>query len=94
MAARVVDAKGSYAIPGLWDMHTHTLNRWRWAFPLHVANGVTGIRDLSTSTPLAELRQLKVDVASGVESAPGVKDALRISAFVTAARSPATLSST
>ena len=46
-ATRVVDGRGYYAIPGLWDMHGHV-----HAFadlldlPLHVAFGVTHVRDM------------------------------------------------
>jgi imidazolonepropionase-like amidohydrolase len=65
-----VEAAGRFLVPGLWDMHTHTLDRWRWAFALHVANGVTGIRDLATSVPLADLRRLRADVSTGVVTGP------------------------
>jgi len=50
--ARVVDAKGKFLIPGLWDMHVHTaFGDWfpgarDIALPLFVANGVTGVRDM------------------------------------------------
>lgn len=41
----LVDCKGQYLIPGLWDMHTHV-----WApdyfFSLFIANGITGIRGM------------------------------------------------
>jgi len=42
--ARVIDAKGKFLIPGLWDMHVHT--SYRNFLTLFVANGVTGIRDM------------------------------------------------
>jgi len=50
--ATVVDAAGLYVIPGLWDMHVHTFNNNvtqppnAWTFPLYLAHGVTGIRDM------------------------------------------------
>jgi imidazolonepropionase-like amidohydrolase len=44
-SARVVDARGKVLIPGLWDMHSHALDRWAWSSLLNVANGVTGFRD-------------------------------------------------
>lgn len=52
----VLDAPGQFLIPGLWDMHTHLfrnstdpeIDRSAWAFPLYVANGVTGVRDMWT----------------------------------------------
>jgi imidazolonepropionase-like amidohydrolase len=51
---RVVDAKGMYVIPGLWDMHTHAYFGWprefgdAYVLPLFIANGVTGIRDMGS----------------------------------------------
>ena len=45
--ARVVNARGKFLIPGLWDMHAHLVG-WGKQIgpPLYVANGVTGIRDM------------------------------------------------
>jgi len=40
-----VDGRGRYLIPGLWDMHAHTVSR-EIDFPLLVSNGVTGVRDM------------------------------------------------
>lgn len=60
--ALIIDGRGKYLIPGLWDMHTHLalrpllpgasgtagLQRNReWAFPLLLASGVTGVRDMA-----------------------------------------------
>jgi len=51
---QVVDAKGMYVIPGLWDMHTHAYFGWsadfgdEYVLPLFIANGVTGIRDMGS----------------------------------------------
>lgn len=48
--ADTFDAEDRYAIPGLWDMHSHT---WgpdatrRIVLPLDVANGVVGIRNMA-----------------------------------------------
>jgi hypothetical protein len=47
--ARVVDARGKYLIPGLWDMHVHVDDTGEWFFPLAVANGVTSIRDMGSN---------------------------------------------
>jgi len=44
----VINGKGKYIIPGLWDMHTHSNHHSPWLHhPLYIANGVTGIRDMS-----------------------------------------------
>jgi hypothetical protein len=47
--ARAVDGKGKYLIPGLWDMHVHTLGPS--FLPLYLANGVTGVRDMHALDP-------------------------------------------
>jgi len=43
--ARVVPADGEFLIPGLWDMHVHIWDA-DLAFPLFLANGVTGVRNM------------------------------------------------
>ncbi len=48
-----VDGRGRYLIPGLVDMHVHLFNNAThrppndWTFPLFVANGVTGVREMA-----------------------------------------------
>jgi imidazolonepropionase-like amidohydrolase len=67
--ARVVDAIGKFLIPGLWDMHIHLDDPELWpthvsreekerVFPLLIANGITGVRDMGGSLEqLQEWRQ-------------------------------------
>lgn len=43
--ANLVDATGKYVIPGLWDMHVHWYDEHY--LPLFIANGVTGVRQMS-----------------------------------------------
>ncbi len=66
--AIVIDASEKYLIPGLWDMHTH--HSWSF-FRLHIANGVTGVRDMGLSTiSLAEIGALRRKVLDGKEVGP------------------------
>jgi len=57
-AAATFDGTGMFVIPGLWDMHIHayfTNDSARFhgttevMFPLFIANGVTGVRDLGSN---------------------------------------------
>ena len=73
--ATVIDGKGKYLIPGLWDMHTHTLRpeRIEVNFPLFIANGITGIRDMAM--PLENLDLLKVwrrEIREGTRIGPRI----------------------
>src|SRR4030095_12503120 len=72
--ARVVDATGEFLIPGLWDMHVHIFrnssrpgtNNKDWYFPLLIANGVTGVRDMWTDPDdLKLVRQWQRDIQAG-----------------------------
>jgi hypothetical protein len=54
--AVVIDATGRFLIPGLWDMHVHVPVP-QISYPLFVANGVTGVREMYSAVPLPTLRQ-------------------------------------
>jgi imidazolonepropionase-like amidohydrolase len=48
----VIDGRGKFLIPGLWDMHVHMVfGDWfphakEITLPLFIANGITGVRDM------------------------------------------------
>jgi predicted amidohydrolase len=43
----VVDGAGRFLIPGLWDMHVHSLKiSPQYTHPLSIANGITGVREM------------------------------------------------
>ncbi|MGH2399676.1 MAG: amidohydrolase family protein, partial [bacterium] len=60
--ADVIDAAGGYLIPGLWDMHVHSVANVAvdmrvdsvanvaWHFPLFLAHGVTGVRNMNDAS--------------------------------------------
>jgi imidazolonepropionase-like amidohydrolase len=70
IGARLIDARGKVMIPGLWDMHSHSLDRWEWSSLLNVANGVTGIRDPGAVKPAHEIVQLRRSVEDGKTFGP------------------------
>ena len=51
-ASATVLATEGYVVPGLWDMHVHSLSdpdiALDYFFPLFIANGITGIRDMGS----------------------------------------------
>jgi imidazolonepropionase-like amidohydrolase len=67
--AVIVNGRGKYLIPGLWDMHVHTVfGDWlprdeRVVLPLFVANGVTGVRDMGGD--LDVLKEWRAQIAAG-----------------------------
>ncbi len=65
--AKVIEGKGKYLIPGLWDMHVHVFSGQRFPImlPLLIANGVTGVRDMGTYVPLANVNRIRKEIAHG-----------------------------
>lgn len=46
--ALVIDGRGKFLVPGLWDMHVHTVvPGGRELLALYIANGITGVRDMA-----------------------------------------------
>ncbi len=69
--ARVVDARGKYLIPGLWDMHVHLAKAGAQSLGLFVANGVTSVRDMGGD--FAMIRALRDSVHVGQRVGPRIK---------------------
>ena len=83
--AELVDAAGRYVIPGLWDMHVHSVNpvgvdtanrslaAQDWHFPLFLAYGVTGVRNMNDGTADVTLEltnTIKRQLAEGSRRGP------------------------
>jgi len=83
--AKVVEAAGRYLIPGLWDMHVHSVANVAldssltsvaardWHFPLFLAHGVTGVRNMNDGTgdmTLALSKTIRRQLAEGVLRGP------------------------
>lgn len=66
-AVNEIDAAGRIMLPGLYDMHAH-LGRWEGA--LHVAAGVTTLRDLGNDN--AQLQMMIDETAGGKLLAPQI----------------------
>jgi len=67
--ALVVNASGKFLIPGLWDMHVHEWNREVF-FPLFIAHGVTGVRDMFS--PLPPIKRWRAEIAAGTTVGPRI----------------------
>jgi hypothetical protein len=51
----IVDGTGKFLVPGLWDMHVHSLRiSPQYNHPLLIANGVTGVREMWGCTSLPD----------------------------------------
>jgi imidazolonepropionase-like amidohydrolase len=84
--ARVINARGKYLIPGLWDMHAHNLRSLMGSgivkassvleaadhYAIYLAHGVTGVRDVGASIPLDSLLQWRREVGAGTRVGPRV----------------------
>jgi amidohydrolase family protein len=83
--AEVVEGAGRFLMPGLWDMHVHSVANVAadrsiesiaardWHFPLFLAFGVTGVRDMNDgtgNTTLELARSIKRRLADGTLPGP------------------------
>jgi imidazolonepropionase-like amidohydrolase len=74
---RIVDGRGKFLIPGLWDMHVHlagVIADPAWSKnvlpPVLLANGITGVRDMGGD--LETLLAWKRDIESGALLGPHI----------------------
>lgn len=66
---RVLDVRGRFVIPGLWDMHVHNgVSGGRSLLPLYIAHGVTGVRDMNGA--LGNLRNWQREITAGTLVGP------------------------
>jgi imidazolonepropionase-like amidohydrolase len=77
--AEQLDGRGRFLMPGLVDMHVHLFNNAShrppntWSFPLYVANGVTGVREMaSRPESIATVRQWQSATEDGSLAAPRI----------------------
>jgi len=52
--ARIIDGRGKFLIPGLWDMHGHLTDAGEGALTQLIENGVTGVRDMGGDLELVQ----------------------------------------
>jgi len=84
--ARVIDASGKFLIPGLWDMHAHTVydradDTERTLLPLFVINGVSGIRNLGSINSIEQINRWRAQVSDGRLIAPRIVIGQQVDGF-------------
>jgi imidazolonepropionase-like amidohydrolase len=72
----IVEGRGGFLMPGLWDSHVHLTKLGRGALAAFVANGVTSVRDMGSD--LAEVSQWRAQIESGTMTGPRIKTAGQI----------------
>jgi imidazolonepropionase-like amidohydrolase len=76
-ASKVVDAKGRFVMPGLWDNHVHfgggpeLIEENKALLPLYIAHGITTVRDASGDLP-QQVLAWRGEVASGALFGPTI----------------------
>jgi imidazolonepropionase-like amidohydrolase len=84
--ARIIDGRGKFLMPGLWDMNVHA---FVWVFsefagPLMIANGITGAREMGWH--IDTTLRWRSDIAAGREVGPRLVAGVRIDGAVNKAR--------
>lgn len=73
MQAEVIDGRGKFLIPGLWDMHVHLAKAGAPSLSLFVANGVTSVRDMGGD--FAVVQRWRSEIAARARVGPRVMTA-------------------
>ena len=70
--ATIVDGRGKYLIPGMWDMHVHIggYEEGTKVLPRLVAYGITGVRDMAS--PVDDILRLRRGTAEGTLLGPQI----------------------
>ncbi|HEV8130227.1 MAG TPA: amidohydrolase family protein [Acidobacteriota bacterium] len=68
--AELVEASGKFLIPGLWNMHVHSVSYQsaKKSFSLLLTNGITGVRDMGA--PLDDVLRLRKEIEEGQTLGP------------------------
>ena len=69
-SAELIDGRGRYLIPGLWDMNVHLWYKDD-QFPMYLAWGVTGVRDMGSD--LARVKHWRSEIKSGALLGPHIE---------------------
>ena len=70
--ATIVDGRGKYLIPGMWDMHVHIggYDEGPKVLQRLVAYGITGVRDMAS--PVDDILRLRRETADGILLGPQI----------------------
>ena len=71
--ATVIDGRGKFLIPGLWDMHVHLAKSGAASLGLFVANGVTSVRDMGGAFTVVQ--QFRSMINAGTRIGPRIRTA-------------------
>jgi len=69
--SKIVEGKGKFVIPGLWDMHVHLEIAGKESLPFFIANGVTGVRDMGSNS-FSLLKGWRQQIDSGLITGPHI----------------------
>lgn len=69
--SQIIDARGKFLIPGLWDMHVHLAKAGENTLPLFISNGVTSVRDMGGD--YAQVLKWRKEAAEGTRLSPRIK---------------------
>lgn len=69
--ATIIDGRGKFLIPGLWDMHVHLAKASAPSLGLFVANGVTSVRDMGGDFEVVQ--RWRSEIATGTRIGPRIR---------------------